>query len=314
MDIDIFAIEHLVQNGFHIAFYSLAVVRFELEHHFSYLGNVEVWDNFFSHKGKHMKIVTFNIRCDCGVDQENDFEFRKPFILKKLAEESPDIICFQEVMSHMALWLNDSLPEYCIVGCGRDENLDGEQVPIAFRKERFFLIALNHFWHSETPSVPGSVFPDQSVFPRLCTECFLMERDSRKIIRVVNTHLDHLNSIVRHKELELVMRTIHSVSMYKEYLTFLAGDLNAVPESEEMTVMKSYPDFRCLTNGIGITYHGYFRDHLNSENDWSAQIDYIYVRGQVELKSIEKWTDVHNGVYLSDHYPVSVIVEKKFDV
>lgn len=214
-------------------------------------------------------------------------------------------------MSHMALWLNDSLPDYCIVGCGRDENLDGEQMTIAFRKDRFFLIALNHFWHSETPSVPGSHFPEQSVFPRLCTECYLMERKSRKIIRVVNTHLDHISLAVRRKELELVMHTISSTSVYKECLTFLAGDLNAVPESEEMAVMKSYPDFSCLTNDIGITYHGYFRDNLISENDWSAQIDYIFVRGDVQLKSVEKWTDVHEGVYLSDHYPVSVIVEKK---
>jgi endonuclease/exonuclease/phosphatase family metal-dependent hydrolase len=274
----------------------------------------KVWGKSFSTKVNYMKIVTFNIRCDCGVDQENNFEFRKPYILKKLAEESPDIICFQEVMSHMALWLNDSLPDYCIVGCGRDENLDGEQVPIAFRRDRYSLIALNHFWHSETPNVPGSIFSEQSVFPRLCTECFLMERESRKIIRIVNTHLDHLNSAVRRKKLELVMNTIQSESMYKEYLMFLAGNLNAVPESDEMEVMKSYSDFRCLAHDIGITYHGYFRNHLYSEIDWSAQIDYIYVRGDVQLKSAEKWTDVHKGVYLSDHYPVSVVVEKKFDV
>lgn len=256
-----------------------------------------------------MKIVTFNIRCDCGVDKENNFEFRKPYILKKLTEENPDVICFQEVMSHMALWLNDSLPEYCIIGCGRDENLDGEQLTLAYRRDRFSLLALNHFWHSETPNVPGSIFFEQSVFPRLCSECFLMERECRKIIRVVNTHLDHLSSAIRRKELELVMDTICSMSMYKEYLTFLAGDLNAEPESEEMAVMKSYPEFRCLTQNIGITYHGYFRDNQNIKNDSSAQIDYIFVRGDVQLKSVEKWMDVHEGVYLSDHYPVSVVVE-----
>jgi endonuclease/exonuclease/phosphatase family metal-dependent hydrolase len=256
-----------------------------------------------------MKIVTFNIRCDCGVDQKNDFEFRKPYILKKLVDESPDIVCFQEVMSHMALWLNDSLPDYHIVGCGRDENLDGEQMTIAYRRNSFSLIALNNFWHSETPSVVGSRFPEQSNFPRLCTECYLVERKSKKIIRVVNTHLDHVSSAVRRKELEFVMRAIYSVSMYKESLTFLVGDLNAEPESEEMAVMKSYPDFACLTKDIGITYHGYFRDNLSSMNDHSPQIDYIFVRGNVQLKSVEKWTDVHDGVYLSDHYPVSVVVE-----
>lgn len=80
-----------------------------------------------------------------------------------------------------------------------------------------------------------------------------------------------------------------------------------MPESE---VMKSYPDFRCLTYCISITYHGYFREHLNSEIDKSTQIDYIFIRSDVQLELVKKWTDVHEGVYLSDHYPVSVVVSK----
>lgn len=247
-----------------------------------------------------MKIVTFNIRCDCGVDQENNFEFRKPLILNKLAQERPDIICFQEVMTHVAHWLNDSLSEYTVVGCGRDKDLGGEQMSIAFRKEKFNLIALSHFWHSDTPNIPGSHYPDQSVFPRLCTESYLMDRKSGKVIRIVNTHLDHTSSAIRKRELKQIMQTIDEISMYKEFITFLAGDFNAEPQSCEMEVMKSYPDFRCLTVDIGETYHGYFR------NEPLIQLDYIYVRGDVELISVEKWTDVADGVYLSDHYPVSV--------
>ncbi len=253
-----------------------------------------------------MKIVTFNIRCDCGVDQENNFEFRKPYILSKLTQEYPDVICFQEVMTHMAFWLNDSLPQYNVIGCGRDKNLGGEQMTIAFRRDRFFLVALNNFWHSDTPNVPGSHFQDQSVFPRLCTECYLMERDSKKIIRVINTHLDHTSSDVRHKELDFVMRTIQSESMVKESVTFLAGDFNAEPQSLEMRVMESYPQFKCLTQDIGMTYHGYFKD------EYQGQLDYMYARGNVRLKSVEKWTDEHHGVYLSDHYPVLVTVETDY--
>lgn len=251
-----------------------------------------------------MKIVTFNIRCDCRVDQNNNFEFRKPYILKKIESEKPDIICFQEVMSHVALWLSDSLLEYVVVGCGRDENLGGEQMSIAFRKDYFFLIALNNFWHSETPHVSGSHFPEQSIFPRLCTEAYLMERESNKVIRVVNTHLDHISGDARRKELDFVMQTISSVSMYKEHVTILAGDLNAVPDSNEMKVMKSFPDFKCLTSDVGITFHNYFRKEKETDDDPFSQIDYIYTRGDIELKSVEKWTDVHDGVYLSDHYPV----------
>lgn len=258
-----------------------------------------------------MKIVTFNIRCDCRVDQENNFEFRKPLILKKIVKEEPDIICFQEVMSHVAEWLNDTLIDYTVVGCGRDENLDGEQVSIAFRKDKFSLVALDHFWHSETPQLPGSRFEEQSVFPRLCTQCYLMERKSKKIIRVVNTHLDHISSNARVKELELIMRMIKTPSMYKESITFFAGDLNAYPSSLEMQVMKSYSEFQCLSENIGFTYHGYFKDEQIQNIDETPQIDYIFSRGELDLISVEKWTDVDEGVYLSDHYPVSVVVELK---
>lgn len=256
-----------------------------------------------------MKVVTFNIRYDGGGDKGNNFEYRKPYILRKLKEESPDIVCFQEVMDHVSLWLTDSLPDYIVVGCGRNEDLSGEAMTIAFKKDKFSLMALNHFWHSETPHVPGSCFPEQSIFPRLCTECHLMDRKSKKVIRVINTHLDHLSSIARRKELEFVMSTINPVSMYNESLTILAGDFNAEPDSEEMKVMELYADFRCLTANIGLTYHGYFQDDQVSIEQQSPQIDYIYARGNVQLISVEKWADVHEGVYLSDHYPVSVVLE-----
>jgi endonuclease/exonuclease/phosphatase family metal-dependent hydrolase len=256
-----------------------------------------------------MKIVTFNIRCDCKVDQENNFEFRKPLILQKITLEKPEIICFQEVMSHVATWLNDELKDYTIIGCGRDENLDGEQVSIAFRKDSFLLVAADHFWHSDTPLVPGSRFLEQSIFPRLCTQCYLVEHNSKKVIRVVNTHLDHISSQARVKELELIMNIINPISMYNETITVFAGDLNATPSSQEMKVLNQYPDFKCLTENIGITYHGYFKDEQVLNSDETEQIDYIYARGNLDLISVEKWSDVQDGVYLSDHYPVSVEFE-----
>ena len=33
-----------------------------------------------------MKFVTFNIRYDCGFDGENNFDFRKPLILRKIED------------------------------------------------------------------------------------------------------------------------------------------------------------------------------------------------------------------------------------
>ena len=70
-----------------------------------------------------MKFVTFNIRCDYGQDGENCFSNRKPLILKKLRQEQPDIICFQEVLPHVAAWLKENLAEYWVLRCGRSEVL-----------------------------------------------------------------------------------------------------------------------------------------------------------------------------------------------
>lgn len=104
-----------------------------------------------------MKIVTFNIRCDYNQDEENNFCYRKPLILEKLRQEQADIICFQEVLPHVADWLKEELTEYYVIGCGRDETLEGEQVPIAYRKNKFNLLQMETYWLSDEPYIPASV-------------------------------------------------------------------------------------------------------------------------------------------------------------
>lgn len=106
-----------------------------------------------------MKLVTFNIRCDFGQDGANNFIYRRPLILEKIQQEKPDIIGFQEVLPHVAAWLKENLTEYYIVGCGREKDLTGEAMIIAYRKERFQIVSLETFWLSPTPYAPGSRYP-----------------------------------------------------------------------------------------------------------------------------------------------------------
>ena len=95
-----------------------------------------------------MKFVTFNIRCDFGQDGANSFIYRRPLILEKIRQEKPDIIGFQEVLPHVAAWLKENLTEYYIAGCGREKDLTGEAMIIAYRKERFQSVSLETFWLS----------------------------------------------------------------------------------------------------------------------------------------------------------------------
>ena len=249
-----------------------------------------------------MKLVTYNIRCDCGADGANNFCFRKPLILKKLEQEKPDIICFQEVMSHVADWLRQNLNDYVVVGCGRGKELGDEQMTVAFLKEKFNLMKMDTYWMSETPFVPGSRYPEQSNCPRTCTELVLQERESKQVFRLIDTHLDHVGALVRTLGLKQILKKLEGEQFFPEIPVIITGDFNATPEDDEMKVIAEYPGFTDVTAGIGTTWHDYMR-----RPDF-PQIDYIFVKGGISCEKVEKWTDEENGVYLSDHFPVCAIL------
>lgn len=243
-----------------------------------------------------MKLTTFNIRYDCGTDGINNFSCRKERILHAIARENPDIIGFQEVLPHVASWLKENLRGYYVVGCPRCDDLTGEQVCIAFRPDRFNLMKMDTFWLSPTPYVPGSRYPEQSICPRTCTEVVLQELSTGKVLRMLNTHLDHEGSLARVLGAQQIIAYVQKADFFPHAPTILVGDLNAEPDSPEMKLLSAH--FRNLTEGIGITYHSF-------GGSQSASIDYIFLRGAVEGTAPVKWDECHDGVYLSDHYPVS---------
>lgn len=245
-----------------------------------------------------MKLVTFNIRYDCRKDGENNFDFRKPFILQKIKKEQPDIICFQEVLPHVAAWLKENLEGYCVIGCGRSEDLRDEQCAIAYRRDRMNLMKMDAYWLSETPAVPGSRYPGQSPCPRTCTEAVFEDMEAGKVFRVADAHLDHWGRLARRKGLEQILEKAVSDSFFGDAPIFVTGDFNMEPDEEEMEVLKKYPEFINITENIGVTYHGYWKGKEQSS------IDYILAKGDIRCDSLTKWTDEENGLYLSDHYPV----------
>ncbi len=245
-----------------------------------------------------MKVVTFNIRGDFGVDGRNDFCHRKPLILRKLAQEQPDIIGFQEVLPHVADWMRQALPEYDVVGCGREKDLTGEQMTVIFRRDKFQLISMQTFWLSPTPNVPGSRYAEQSWCPRTATELVLREGATGKILRVVNTHLDHEGTLARQLGLGQILRHLDAPDFFPDSPVILMGDFNAAPDSEEMQGIRSHPAYTSAAPDMGVTFHGFMTA------DAPGQIDYIFLKGTVKAVSAVKWTDAADGVYLSDHYPV----------
>ena len=249
-----------------------------------------------------MKLVTFNIRLDWEWDGPNGFLYRKDMILRKIRKEMPDIICFQEVLPHVALWLKENLKEYYIVGCPREVGFRGEQTCIAFLPGRFDLMKLDCYWLSPTPFVPGSRYEIQSDCPRVCTEATFHHIPSNKVFRLTNTHLDHEGHPARILGVRQIAEKLRQASFFPEAPCIFVGDMNAEPDSEEMRLVTSLTGMVDLAADSGGTYHGF---HTVTP----VKIDYIFADPSIRCKGICKWDDAENGVPLSDHYPVCAEIE-----
>lgn len=243
-----------------------------------------------------MKFLTCNIRrgvCDDGI---NSFEYRKTYLLDKLLTEKPDIACFQEVMPFVADWLTDSLSDYVVIGCGRTRDLEDEQMTVAFRKDRFSLLNMETFWFSPYPHYPGSRYASMSDWPRTCTEAVLRDKATGELFRVCNLHLDHLYDHAREVSVKQLLEKLRAPESFEKAHIIVTGDFNAEPDEACIQAMSA--SFRDAAAESGATYHGY------GMAERPVKIDYIWVQDDLASSNLQVWNDCHDGVYLSDHYPL----------
>lgn len=251
-----------------------------------------------------IRFVTFNIRCDYQQDGNNNFCYRKDMIRKKLEEEKPDIVCFQEVLPHVASWLKQELKDYYVLGCGRSSDLQDEQMAVAYRFERFDLIFWETFWLSASGR-PGSRYRKQSICPRTAAEVVLYDREEKEIYRVFNTHLDHVSGEARKRGLGKILDRIEHLKTFPEAGVILAGDFNTEPDSSELAELWERGEMTDAAKGLGGTFHDYGRlPH-------PEKIDYVCFASPLKSAGAEYWQDCKDGVYLSDHYPISVEIYRE---
>ena len=247
-----------------------------------------------------LKLLSCNIRCDYEQDGINCFRFRRDALKQAILTNLPDVICFQEVLPHVASWLKQELSGcYYVVGCGRDSELRNEQTSIAYRFDRLNLISMKTYWLSPTPDIPGSRFEDQSDCPRVCTEVVLEDFSDGELYRIVSIHLDHIGSGARREGLGLLLNKLEHPSSFTRAHIIMAGDFNALPDAPEFDAFSKYPGYRDAAADSGGTWHDYGRRQP------ADKIDYVFVK-DLEGEKPKLWTHCRDGVYLSDHYPVEV--------
>ncbi len=245
-----------------------------------------------------IKICSFNMRCPSKGDGINFFPNRINRILEFIRNENPDIIGFQEAADMSREWLSETLTDYTVVGCGRDEDLHGESTVIAYRTKDFNMLFAETFWLSSAPSVAGSRYgADQSIYPRVATAAILRAKGAKKQFLFINTHLDHLGSAARMYGSIQLLQYIDRMNMP----FVLTGDMNALPDAPEIKVItnceyRKISDITCLLGG---TFHNYGRKETNDK------IDYIFSDMHASAEETYIVEDIPvEGVYISDHFPI----------
>ena len=242
-------------------------------------------------------IVTFNIRVDVIGDGVQYFFNRSPYILKKINEESPDIICFQEVSDRILEWLKSVLTNYNYCGVGRENNYSGESNPVFYKKDCFKLLRYNQFWLSDTPEIPGSRYDDQSSCPRICVSADLFYINENKCLNICNTHLDHVGYNARKEGILLICNSLKTTVNPLSYPSIITGDFNSTYDENLIDIFNKF-GYTDVSNNIKVTYHGY-----KGKKATSGKIDYILTNFNYK-NDCYIWDDEYNGIYLSDHYPV----------
>lgn len=113
-----------------------------------------------------------------------------------------------------------------------------------------------------------------------------IELPGGKVITFVNTHLEVKTAKMRMEQVKFIEKYLKDC---KNPL-FLAGDMNAIPTSDEMGKLRE--NWKDLTNKV-FTYH---------TSKPEIKIDYIYAKPGDKVDLIE--TDVREQILLSDHFPV----------
>ena len=260
------------------------------------------------HTGKPFAICSFNMRTDCGADKGDlTWANRLPRVLKVIEDHRFDVIGAQELKENQVAHLRAALgPKgYEIVGRGRLAEGKSEGVYIIYNAKRFDCTASDTFQLSETPDVWGSSSWN-SAYPRTCVWVQLKDRETDKVFRLYNTHLDNESELARRKGMELVVGRINA-DVSAGMTAFLTGDFNneLEPGNAIDYVRKSMNDTAALSvaphQGPKRTFHGY-------NPSACMLIDYIFVKGNVHVLSHATLDDMPEGKYPSDHFPVVTTV------
>lgn len=254
-----------------------------------------------------VEVMSFNIRYDEPNDGAHSWANRKQQVLALLKFEDVDLLGTQEVLHNQLVDLKAGLPNYTVVGVGREDGLQkGEYSAIFFKTQRFNLKDSGTFWLSETPEQLGSKGWDGAC-ERIASWALLEDKASQTPIFFINTHLDHVGATARREGVNLLLS--RSKELAKGAAIVITGDFNAEPESEVIqNVLNPQNELKLISShssaldkkGTDWTFHNFDRTPLEEREI----IDYIFVSSQATVLSYEVLPMKYESQFASDHCPI----------
>ena len=261
-----------------------------------------------------LRLMTYNLKF-ASPDFKPSWEVRRDMQIDLIHKYNPDIIGTQEGLKEQIDYLADNLPEYVVIGEGRQGGDDDEHMAIFIKRDKFRLREMQSFQLSETPEIIGSG-PD--VNPRMVTwvRLAVINRPAKgeesphpqdyrghwedtQEYYVFNTHFfnGRKDSLARLNAAKLILERVNKLNRFgewtKERPVFLMGDFNCNPGSAP---------YKVLVEDKNMNNPYVFKDCI----DGGQGIDWILYKGNVKVLSYEKVDYNVNGAYPSDHKPVFV--------
>lgn len=258
-----------------------------------------------------LRVMTFNIRYGTAADGENAWDKRKDYLVDVVRGFDPDLLGTQEVLATQADFLAEKLPDYTLVGVGRDDGQRrGELSAALFRNARFEAVASGTFWLSETPDVPGSKSWDSSL-PRIVTWLKLRDRASggRELLWL-NTHWDHRGQKAREEAGKIIRRWIDQHAGGGPVI--LTGDLNVTEDHAGVRAIlagdaapRLFDAYRAVhpqPQDDEATFHGF------KGTKRGRRIDFVLGTAELRVTSADILRASREGRYPSDHFPVTAVL------
>ena len=252
-------------------------------------------------------VITFNIRMDTPRDSINAWPNRASIVAGFVNDQIPDLLGMQEVLWHQYQYLDSALAGYGSVAAGRDDGLRvGEACPVFYRLGRFEKIGDGTFWLSATPDVPGSVGWGAAL-TRIATWVRLYDKVQQDTLLFFNTHFDHISDSARVMSSGVLLGMVRKLVGDNKFV--ITGDFNASPESLAIERMKegglavdSYLVTETPPAGESYTFNGW------KDEPGEGRIDYIFIRNGMKALTHETHRVIEEGVFISDHWPVTARV------